>query len=381
MTPESTIKAFERALDAYSCSPSNAEAFNALAAILAPSLFKGQGSFFDHACEHAAKARGGDLFPALLSFMDQLTGSGDIQGAQPGSVAEWRSATLLLELFTEEDGDDPAILFGLDPLRDALAALHGVPRDCIAIGPLALDLRLARAGFDLFRFAMLPTQIGSIDLDALRAANPTVEASPSRFTPWRALCYSCAFEPGAAPPDFSSIARMALSTSPIEAPVAYLGAGGQPREARACASLACGPFSACSMAFEPERAQIESDLARINLAYGPRAAALRAIVEPQSSTRSLATFGEEQSPIESFALTICDADGSIIDAIETPPGPECLALIHALVSGSGIPVVVAPPTPTLHGPTGERLWASPAGHAEFDVFVWRARVLGAVDKL
>jgi hypothetical protein len=378
-TTDSAIKNFERTLERFAQDTRSSEPFDTLAAMLAPGLFKGQQAFFDHACEHAAKARGGALLPALLLFMDKLTSSGAM-APEPGQQAcEWRSAALLVDIYTEVDGDDPAILSGLDPLRSALACLHGVDPSCISVGPLALDLRLARAGFDMFRFAMLPTQMGEIDMDELARANPTRAQSPSRFSPWRALCYSCAFEPGKAPADLAADASAALADTPLELPVGYASSEGEAREARLVSRMARGPFSACSMAFEPERAELSADIARIARAYDGKASTLRAIIEPQSSARALSTWGAGDAPIESFALSICDHDGVILDALELPAEPECLALAHALLSDAAIPVTIAPPTPTLHGPAGERLWASSAGHCAFDIFAWRARVLGVSD--
>lgn len=372
----SPLQACEIALSKYdeARSPEN---FKALAALLAPSLFKGQGSFFDNVCTHVSQARGGSLIPALLSFMDQLCRAGDLEA--PGQPPmSWRSAALLCEIIPDEGQHDPCFFEGLQNLEASVAELFGLDPSLVRVAPLALDLRTVSPSYDFFRFAMLPTQLAGIDMAQLAASNPN-QALPAGFTEpprlWKALMISCAFDSASAPEALAVPLAKAIGEG-VNFTCEY-AMGDDVHSAVLEISAVMDPFSACSAGFEPERVEMERDFGLLKTKFGSQVGSLLAILEPTLSPSSAAGAGEPL--VESISLSICAPDGIILDAIALPGQGESLALANALLSSAGIPARMAPPAVKAVDGNGDRLWASHNGRYPFDIFNWRQRVLGAQD--
>lgn len=374
---DSTIIQFEKALSAFASEMNNPARFAALADLLAPSLFKGQSAFFNHACAHASTARGGELLPALMAFMDRLTRGGDAVVEQ-GPPLAWRSAALLAEVHPEEDFDDPRFIEGTEALAADLARLFRVAPPMVSIAPLLIDLRSAKPGFDLFQCAMLPTQWQAIGAARLAEANPSVSSAPTHEAPslWKALMVSIAFDPKIAPDRLADLLGAALGAGP-EAYARYkIGA----RESTCLLAIkaAADPFSCCAFALDPEKRALESDLARLLQAF-PNANSLNAMIEPAIAKSALPELvgPGEQAPLESIRLAICDNQARFLDALSFPPIPESIALIHALLERAGIAHAMMPPTRLSRDAQGRLLWCTPMGLIPYDVNVWRVAVLGA----
>lgn len=377
INPPPVLTDFESALERYSHLASPAHHLD-LSEIVSPALFHGSSDIFDDICSHARSMRDGELHSAFLRFMDQFCGSGSIMGADGSVASEWRSAALLVEVFFDEDGDDPRLIWGLEQLSESIGALFRIAPERVSVAPVLLDLRSAQANFQMFRFAMLPTQLAGIDLDALKAANPTTKGAPERFPSWRALSFSCAFEPGQAPE--SLLPR--LLSSMEKGPAHFVGRydmHGEERSAIFSILAVSGAFSSCSKKFEHERLSLSSDVAALSKAFGPHASGLSAILEPQIAPGLESVFGLARAPFSCFALSITHPDGSLLDAMELPADPEVLELTHATLDQAGILLSISAPVETSFNHSGERLWATPTTRLPFDVFTWRRRVLGVID--
>jgi hypothetical protein len=376
----SAIQRAQSALLAFSQSPDDSVLFEACAAMVAPSLFKGRGAFFDNLCSHARGSSVPALHAAIGAFMDRLCRSGgfDSQPGQPERV--WRSSALLCELHPEDGLDDPRFLQGLDLLRGSIAKLFNIRAENVAISPIALDLRQAEMGFELFQWAMLPSQLEAIGAEALARNNPngTLPAGfsePARL--WRALMISCAFDADKAPADIEERLRDALGEGAEYS--CHYAVGDQERSAVLVAKDARGPFTCCLFGFEPERWELEADLARVGAAFGDDLSRWAAFIEPIAADQAVAP-GQLVSdlPLESFALSLCAPDGALIDALWLPARPESLVLAERMLAHAGVPLRMSPPAKIQNDSQGRRLWRSSLGRAPFDIDVWRSRVLAAV---
>lgn len=356
------------------------EHFNALAALLAPSLFKGQGSFFDNVCGHIAKKDGGALLPALLSFMDMLCRAGDLAPANAASKPmAWRSASLLCEIFPEDGMHDPCLFDGLSDLEASISELFEMDPSQVRIAPLALDLRTVSPSYDFFRFAMLPTQMESIDKEKLAASNPNQALPPGFSEPprlWKAFMISCAFESDKAPEALAPLLAKAVSSG-IHFGCSYM-MGEDTFSAVVEISAVRDPFSACAAGFEPERLEMQRDFQLLAEKFPGQPSELLAILEPTLSPTSIPGAGDPL--IENIALSICASDGVVLDALLLPGLPESIALANALLFSAGIPARMAPPAMKAMDGNGDRLWASLNGRYPFDIANWRQRVLGVNDE-
>ena len=367
------IKAAQAALLDFAQDPNDPRRFQACAELLTPSLFKGKGQFFDHLCSHARDSAPAELAPAIVAFMDQLCSQGGFD-APSGRV--WRSAALLCELHPEEELDDPSFLTALDSTRQALAKFFGASEDDVALSPIALDLRHASLGFSQFQWAMLPTQLGGIDLAALQADNPNQALPQGSHEParlWKALMFSCAFD--ADPGPFEDRLRDALGDG-AAFPCAYRF-DGQERSAVLVAKEVRGPFSCLAFGFEPERWELEADLARLEQAFEGEMSRLSAFLEPILLEGSGARLPAAQQPLDSFGLSICAPDGELLDALWLPARPESVALAQRMLEQAKLPLRMSEPAKMQRDEQGRRLWRASLGRSAFDVEVWRKRVLGA----
>lgn len=365
------------ALSKYQEDPSPAN-FNILAALLAPSLFKGQGSFFDNVCGQVAIKDGGVRLPGLLSFMDVLCRAGDLAPAE-GKPMAWRSASLLCEIFPEDGMHDPCLFDGLSDLEASISEIFEMDPSHVRIAPLALDLRTVSPSYDFFRFAMLPTQMESIDKKKLAESNPNQALPPGFSEPprlWKAFMISCAFESDKAPEALAPILAKAVSSG-VHFGCSY-AMDEQAYSAVIEISAVRDPFSACAAGFEPERLEMQRDFQLLAEKFPSQPSELLAILEPILSPAS--TLGAAEPLVEHIALSICASDGVVLDALLLPGLPESIALANALLSSAGIPARMAPPAMKALDGNGERLWASLNGRYVFDIANWRQRVLGVDDE-
>lgn len=375
----SALKSAQAALLDFSRNPQDPAAFEACAALLAPPLFKGRGAFFDHLCSHARDSAPAELAPAIIAFMDRLCGHGGFERVEGEPERVWRSLALLCELHPEDGLDDPSFLTGLEPLRRSLAQVFGIDEQAVALSPIALDLREASLGFSHFQWAMLPTQLGAIDPEALARDNPNEQLAAGRAEParlWKALMVSCAFEAGFEPADFVARLRRKIGEG-AEFSCAY-AISGEERSAILVAKEAREPFSCLAFGFEPERWEIEADLARLDGAFGNQMARMSAFLEPiLIDVPTAQGGGAGDLPLDSFALSICAADGTLLDALWLPARPESVALVQRLLEDLGLPLRMSEPSKLQMDAQGRRLWRTSLGRSPFDVDVWRLRVLGA----